>query len=127
MDSFYMNGDLWYVKNVDPNDPELVDRTGKLCVATTNPVHRCVYLSDKLHKPLFPRVLIHELGHCAMVSFDLLDEIHRMVKPEYWVDAEEFICNFLADYGLQIFEIGYQLFGEDALLYVPSEIERFIA
>lgn len=122
-----MNGDLWYVRKVDPNNPELVDRTGKLCLATTNPIHRCVYLSNKLQGSLFSRVLIHELGHCAIVSFDLLDEIHRMVKPEYWVDAEEFICNFIADYGQKIFETGYKLFGDDALLYVPSELEKFIA
>lgn len=127
MDSFHMNGDLWYVKSVDPNDPELVDRTGKLCLATTNPTHRCVYLSNKLQGSLFARVLIHELGHCAIVSFNLLDEIHQMVKPEYWVDAEEFICNFIADYGQKIFETGYKLFGENALLYVPSELEKFIA
>lgn len=127
MDSFYLNGDLWYVKSVDPNDPELVDRTGKLCLATTNPIHRCVYLSNKLRGTLFSRVLIHELGHCAMISFNLLDEIHNMVKPEYWVDAEEFICNFIADYGLTIFNSAYQLFGEDALRYIPSEIEKIIA
>lgn len=122
-----MNGDLWYVKSVDPNDPELVDRTGKLCLATTNPLHRCVYLSNKLRGTLFSRVLIHELGHCAIVSFDLLDEIHSMVKPECWIDAEEFICNFIADYGSKIFDSAYKLFGEDALRYIPSEIEKIIA
>lgn len=122
-----MNGDLWYVKSVYPNDRELVDRTGKLCLATTNPIHRCVYLSNVLHGTLFSRVLVHELGHCAIVSFNLLDEIHRMVIPEYWVEAEEFICNFIADYGLQIFDTAYKLFGDDALLYVPAEIEKIIA
>lgn len=122
-----MNGDLWHVKKVDPYDPELMDRTGKMCLATTNPTHRCVYLSSKLLGTLFTRVLIHELGHCAIVSFDLLDEIHTMVKPEYWIDAEEFICNFIADYGMKIFDTAYQLFGEDALLYVPSMIEKAIA
>lgn len=122
-----MNGDLWHVRNVDPSDPELVDRTGKMCLATTNPVTRCVYLSEVLRGELFHRVLIHELGHCAIVSFDLLDEIHRMVKPEYWIEAEEFICNFIADYGLQIFQTAYRLFGDDALLYIPSEIEKMIA
>ena len=119
-----MNGYLWHIKCVSPNDPALVDRTNKMCLATTDPVERCVYLSNRLRGTLFARVLIHELGHCAMVSFDLLDEIHQMVKPEYWVDAEEFICNFIADYGLQIFDVAYQMFGEDALLYIPSEIEK---
>lgn len=127
IDSFYMNGELWHIKNVDPYNKELVDRTGKTCLATTDPIGHCVYLSNKLSGTLFARVLIHELGHCAIVSFDLLDEIHNMVKPEYWIDAEEFICNFIADYGLQIFNTAYELFGEDALFYIPSEIEKMIA
>lgn len=122
-----MNGDLWHVKTVDPHHPELMDRTGKLCLATTNPIEYCLYLSNRLSGTLFARVLIHELGHCAMVSFHLLDEIHRIVPPEYWIEAEEFICNFIADYGLKIFETGYRLFGEDALLHIPSEIEKMIA
>ena len=122
-----MNGDFWRVKSVDPYNDELVDRTGKLCVATTNPEERCVYLSDRLKGVWFARVLIHELGHCAMVSFDLLDEIHRLVPPENWVEAEEFICNFISDYGLQIFDTAYQMFGDDALLYIPSMIEKFVA
>lgn len=115
------------MKVVDPNDPELVDRTGKSCLATTNPVDRCVYLSNEVRGTLFSRVLIHELGHCTMVSYNLLDEIHRMVMPEYWIEAEEYICNIIADYGLQIFDTGCQLFGESALLYVPSALEKFIA
>lgn len=122
-----MNGELWHIKNVDPYDPELMDRTGKMCLATTNPVNHCIYLSDKLEGTLFSRVLIHELGHCAIVSFHLLDEIHRLVEPENWIEAEEFICNFIADYGLQIFDTAYQLFGDDAIMYIPSEIEKIIA
>lgn len=127
MDSFYMNGELWHIKHVSPYNPELVDRTGKTCLATTNPIDHCVYLSNQLSGTLFARVLIHELGHCAIVSYNLIDEIHTMVEPEYWVDAEEFICNFIADYGLQIFDTAYQLFGEDALLYIPAAIEKAIA
>lgn len=127
MYQFYMNGYLWRVKFVDQNSPILVDRTGKLCVATTDPVDQCVYLSNKLSGDFFTRVLIHELGHCTMISFHLLDEIHRMVYPEYWIEAEEFICNFIADYGMQMFKIAYNLFGENAWMFVPSELERLLA
>lgn len=127
IDNFYMNGYQWHVKKVNPHSPELVDRTGKQCVATTDPVKGCVYLSNRLMGTFFTRVLIHELGHCAIVSFNLVEEIHRMVYPEYWVEAEEFLCNFIADYGMMIFQTGYRLFGDRALMFVPSEIERFVA
>lgn len=62
-----------------------------------------------------------------MVSFSLLDDIHRMVKREYWIEAEEWICNFIADYGMGIFEAAYSVLGPDAWRVVPYEIERFVA
>lgn len=73
------------------------------------------------------RVLIHELGHATMVSYDLLQTIHQMVYPEYWMEMEEWICNFIADYGLQIFRHAYEILGERAWVYVPQELERLVA
>ena len=127
MDSFYMNGDLWHVKIVNPYSPKLVDRTDNLTVATTNPVSMTVYLSSELDGDFFNTVLVHELAHCAMISFHLIDYIHSHVAPEYWIDIEEFMCNFIADYGLKIFRTAYDLFGDDAMRIVPNEIERYIA
>ena len=83
----------------------LMDRTGTFTVATTDPITRTVYLSSDLHDGMLVKVLIHELGHCAMISFNLIEDIHRMVKPEYWFEAEEWLCNFLSDYGFKIFSI----------------------
>lgn len=97
-----MNGIIWTIIFVNPNDPVLIDRTGTLTLACTDPITKRVYISNKLRGQLYLRVLLHELGHCAMVSYNLLDEIHEIVKPEYWIDAEEFICNFIAVYGLKI-------------------------
>lgn len=122
-----MNGDLWRVQIVDPDSPELIERTGQLTVATTDPVNYCVYLSSSLREPFFTTVLIHELGHCTMISFDLIDYIHERVPPEYWVDMEEFMCNFIADYGMKIFQTAYDLFGDDALRIVVNEIEKYVA
>lgn len=127
MDSFYMNGYQWHVKIVNPYSPKLVDRTGNLTVATTDPVSFSVYLSNELKGDFFNTVLIHELGHCAMISFDLIEYIHSHVTPEYWIDVEEFMCNFIADYGLKIFKTAYELFGDDALKVVPIEIEKYVA
>lgn len=127
MKDFYMNGYLWNVKIINEYSPKLVDRTGELKVATTDPNDLCVYLSDRLEGDLFNTVLIHELGHCAMISFNLIDYIHAHVAQEHWIDVEEFMCNFIADYGLKIFRIAYNLFGDDALRIVPIEIEKYVA
>lgn len=126
---FTMNGYLWRIEFVDANDPMLVDRTGTLTVATTDPSTLTLYLSYELYRnhDFMNRVLIHELGHCAIFSFNLLDDIHRMVHPKYWVDAEEWICNFIADYGSKIFSIAYSVLGDDAITILPYELERLVA
>lgn len=119
-----MNGYLWRVCFVDNDDPMLVDRTGELTVATTDPTTLRVYISNDLDGSFLTRVLIHELGHCAMFSFGLLDDIHRMVQPRYWIEAEEWICNFIADYGMKIFSTAYRVLGDRAIEIIPYEIER---
>lgn len=127
MNSFYMNGYLWRVLFVNPDNPMLVDRTNTLRVATTDPTSNCIYISNALSGSLRMRVLVHELGHCAIFSFHLLPAIHRMVRTEFWIEAEEWICNFIADYGMTIFEAAYDILGDDAIFVVPQELERLIA
>lgn len=126
MNTFVMNGDSWQVKFVDQYNPSLVDRTGKLRAATTDPNTWTVYLSSNLKGDFLTTVMIHELGHCAIYSFGLLYEIHKMVRPEFWIDAEEWICNFIADYGMQIFKIAYGILGSKAWSILPKELERVL-
>lgn len=97
-----MNGIWWSIKFVNPTNPILIDRTGNMTIACTDPVTKRVFISNNVKGELYYKVLLHELGHCAMVSYNLLNEIHMMVKPEYWIEMEEFICNFIAVYGLKI-------------------------
>lgn len=126
MDSFLLNGYLWRVKFVDPNSSYLVDRTGTLTVATTDPTTGYIYLARNLQGDFLKRVLIHEIGHCALFSFNLLEDIHNFVEPAYWIEAEEWVCNFIADYGWKIFNAAYTVLGDRALVFVPYELERII-
>ena len=122
-----MNGDIWHVNFVSPYDPMLIDRFGSLTVATTDPSTRDLYFSEELKGEFLTTVVLHEMGHCAMVSFDLIDDIHHMVKPEYWEEAEEWICNFIADYGRKIFDSAYSIIGKQIWYYMPREIEKFVS
>lgn len=122
-----MNGQPWRIQFVDPRSPYLIDRTGDLKLATTDPKTHAVYISSNLYGDMLNRVLTHELGHCAIFSFGLLDDIHRVVKPENWIEAEEWVCNFIADYGLQIFSIVHSVLGKEAWLFVPYKVEPLIA
>lgn len=119
-----MNGFSWTVETVYPFHQMLVDRTNNLTVGTTDPKNGKVYLSNRLNGNFKIRVLIHELGHCALFSYGLLDEIHRMVYPEHWIDVEEWVCNFVADYGFKIFSIGYRILGEEAIWLLPKEFDK---
>ena len=105
----------------------LVDRTNTLTVATTDPSTMTVYLSDRLQGDFLMTVFIHELGHCALYSFGFLDKIRRWVKPQYQIKMEEFICNFLADYGLMIFRTAFRTLGYEAWKIIPGEFEKIAA
>lgn len=118
---FMMNGRVWNVKYVEPNSSYLLDRSGNMTVATTDPATSCVYLSKDLSGDYLRRVFTHELGHASMVSYGLIPAIHSMVRPEYWIEMEEWICNFIADYGFEIFDTARNILG-DSVWGVRSRI-----
>lgn len=105
MDQFLLNGIMWRVKVVSPESKMLIDRTNTKTVATTDPLTRCIYLSEELKGDFRETVLLHELGHCVMFSFNLIDDIHSFVEPEKWIYAEEWMCNFIANYGKRMLGI----------------------
>lgn len=122
-----MNGLWWNVVSVKSNDFHLIDRERVLTVATTDPKTRTVYISKDLHGDFLRKVFIHELGHVAMISYGLLTEIHRMARPEYWIEIEEYICNFIANYGEEILTIASEYLGYDAIHMVPQFIDNFVS
>lgn len=93
----------------------LVDRTGRRTVATTDPSTKSIYISTNISGDFGKRVLLHELGHCVIYSFNLEQDIYRMVRPESWIEAEEWMCNLIADYGEMIFKIAYQILENNLL------------
>lgn len=123
MERFVMNDIIWRVYFVHPSSVYLIDRTGNRTVATTDVRTKCVYLSEELYGDFLKRVVLHELGHCALYSYGLLDDIHKVITPSKWVESEEWICNLIADYGEIIFNTLYDLYGTHAWLEVPKLIE----
>lgn len=127
MDRFTLNGDVWRVRRVNGRSDALIDRTGSLRLATTDPDTMTIYLSDRLSGSMLARVLIHEMGHAVMWSYDLTRELHRMVRPEHWVEAEEWVCNLIADYGLTVFNSAARVLGNRAITCVPDSMARLVA
>lgn len=120
-------GGWWRVRRVGRGSPRLIDRTGLRCLATTDPGEMAVWLDESLSGDMLDRVLVHEIGHCVIWSYDLIGELRRMVRPSHWVEAEEWVCNFVADYGLMIFESARSVLGRDAVIKMPAAISRLVA
>lgn len=124
---FLLNGYLWHVVTVPEDSTYLIDRTGHRTVATTDGKTLCVYLSDSVHGEFRKRVIAHEMGHAVCFSYDLISEIHACCIPSKRIEMEEFICNFVADYGEMIFEITYRILGDAALEQLPRYLEKLVS
>lgn len=107
--SITINGYKWRVQTVPPNSLYLLDRNGKFRVATTDISTKDIYLSSDLHGDFKKRVLAHELTHCVIFSYGLIRDIRNMVKPQYLVEGEEWMCNLLADYGPGILSLADEI------------------
>lgn len=111
MRPFVINGQLWRPVMVMPDDERLVDRTGRFCLATTDPKTRSVYLSRALHGNRLLTVMIHEVTHCAMHSYGMLDNLHDLMPESSWVGVEEWACNLVADHGAEILKAAEKALG----------------
>lgn len=121
-----MNGYFWRVQRVPPDSPKLIDRTGERRVATTDPEEQCIFLSEHLSGSFLNTVLLHELGHCIMLSYGLILTL-RSRLPEYlWIPAEEWCCNLIADYGEEIFEKANKILGDYAWDMIPDAMSKIL-
>lgn len=127
IDEFYMNGLRWRVRFAYPTDPVLVDRTGSLTVAVTDPDSMTIYLSNELRGSFLTTVVLHELSHAMMISYGYLEQIHRYCKKRYWIDMEELIANLIAQQAKEIFQRAYDIVGDEAIRFVPYGLERLVA
>lgn len=127
INGFYMNGLHWNVRWTKSKDPILVDRTGSLTVAVTDPDAMTIYLSNELRGSFLTTVVLHELSHAMMISYGYLDIIHKYCKKRYWIDMEELIANLISQQAKEIFERAYDIVGDEAIRFVPYELERLVA
>ena len=128
IDEFYMNGLHWNVRWTKSKDPILVDRTGSLTVAVTDPDAMTIYLSNELRGSFLTTVVLHELSHAMMISYGYLEQIHRYCKKRYWIDMEELIANLIAQQAEEIFERAYDIVGDEAIQFEPYMMqERLVA
>lgn len=97
---FTMNGYQWDVVFVRSNSPELQRSDGSITVGMTDWNKRTVFLSNALRGAFLRKVFIHEVCHVACFSYGISIDI----------DQEEFLCDFIATYGDEIFGVVDNLF-----------------
>lgn len=97
---FMMNGIDWSVRFVNPQSDKLRRSDGSLTCGVCDFSDRCIYLSDMLQGGFLRKVFIHEVCHSAVFSYEI----------SMSVEQEEFLCDFVATFGDEIFEVVDSLF-----------------
>lgn len=100
---FTVNGVTWNVVRVDPGDPVLVDWTGNLRLATTDPLARIVNVSSSIAPPLLDKVMVHEAAHAAIESHGMAGSIGNRLN--------EFVASAIEGFGMEAIEAASEALG----------------
>lgn len=93
---------VWRVIRVAPGDPLLVDQTGAMRVATTDPVTRTIRISTDVMPPLLDRVFLHEATHAIMEDAGINDLLRRLPDDRLQVLAEESVAWLLETHAIPV-------------------------
>jgi hypothetical protein len=96
-----VNGELWQVERVSPDNPLLIDRTGTRTIATTDPETRVIRISSAIEPPLLDKVLLHEVAHAITISYGLLPELRNSIPDNTWVNVEEWSAMLLERHAVE--------------------------
>lgn len=99
---FEINGIYWKIRIVRPDSIFLIDKTKKLRFGTTDRRTKTVYLSSDLHGGLFKKVLLHEIGHCILLSYDFISDIEKSIEEPYRSYFQESFCSLYSEYGIEV-------------------------
>lgn len=96
-----INGLKWKITLEKCDSNNLRRNDGSLTIGMTDKRTKTIYLCDKLNDALIYNVLVHELVHAFCFSF----KIYLNVKEE------EFLAEFIASYGKEIFDLTEEVLG----------------
>lgn len=92
---FIINGTIWHIQYKNSNSSELRRSDNTISLGVTDRNTHTIYLSDKLQGFMQRKVLIHEVCHAICMSYDVYLPIEQ----------EEILCDFVATYGDEVFDI----------------------
>lgn len=97
-------GQTWRVVRVSPDDPLLVDRTGHMRIATTDPATRTIRISREVLPPLFDQVYLHEASHAIMEDAGVNELLSQLPDERQQVLAEELLAWFLETHAIEVID-----------------------
>lgn len=97
---FVANNNLWKIEFVDSSADVLLRGDGSRSVAVTDNVSKTVSVSNAIDGDFLRKVICHELTHVFMFEYNIFIKL----------EAEEFICDFVATYGTDIINLTDNIF-----------------
>lgn len=97
-------GRVWRVVRVSPDDPLLMDRTGHMRIATTDPTTRTIRISREVLPPLFDQVYLHEASHAIMEDAGVNELLSQLPDERQQVLAEELLAWFLETHAIEVID-----------------------
>lgn len=93
--------DVWLVRYVSPLDPALVDRTGNLSAATTDPINKTISISSVVIPPFLDKVILHEISHALMISHGVSVSLRSSLPSGLYIFIDELLSNVIENYSIE--------------------------
>lgn len=108
---FTINGTIWHIQYKNSNSSELRRSDNTISLGVTDRNTHTIYLSNALRGFMQRKVLIHEVCHAICMSYDVYLPIEQ----------EEILCDFVATYGDEVFDIVEKLVFEHDIVWDSDE------
>lgn len=95
-----INGVEWDVKFAPKDDDVFKRSDGSYTIGCTDYNDKTIYLCDELYGCKLRKVLIHEVTHAFVLSYDIYMDIY----------SEERLCDFLATYARDILHVSKDIY-----------------
>ena len=111
MKPIVINGDLWRVVRVTPDDPRLIDRTGTMRIATADSESKVISIALNVMPPLLDKVLLHEIAHAVTMSHGMLDPLRAVLPDDFHVIVEEWNAQVIEYHRIEITALASESLG----------------
>ena len=95
---FEINGEIWRILFVSPDDPQLVRSDGSITIGVCDHETKIIYINSALSERMVKKVLTHEITHAAMFSYNV----------DLCPQQEELVAILIDTYGQEIISLTNQ-------------------